>query len=287
MELWKSGNYYHHHQQQHFGMVIILREQNFNTNSFRCDMDQQQQQDRQLRELHVEEGIQLHQHHHEDYHHHHHHLQEEESQLQRAAGLYWKMTGGLVLTSGLLFGSCVFCKLVTTRDVLLALLATLLLWSAVTLLTTFRADLDLTGPSFLNGCLTPLLLFILYLLLWLGYCRCRSSSPPGHQHHHHHHQTPSNSPPPVDFEQHLIMVTVIEVVIVLSIVLIISQWLSGRSRHLLTIVASCRPYSLLLLFWCLLLLEALLLLLVIFIRRQTSSPSDHHHHHQHHTASAS
>ncbi|KAH9393059.1 hypothetical protein TYRP_006164 [Tyrophagus putrescentiae] len=152
-------------------MVIILREQNFNINSFRCDMEQQQQ-DRQLRELHVEEGIQLHQHHHEDYHHHHHHhhLQEEETQLQRAAaGLYWKMTGGLVLTSGLLFGSCVFCKLVTTRDVLLALLATLLLWSAVTLLTTFRTDLDLTGPSFLNGCLTPLLLFILYLLLWLGY----------------------------------------------------------------------------------------------------------------------
>lgn len=108
-------------------------------------------------------------------------------------------------------------KLVTTRDVLLALLATLLLWSAVTLLTTFRADLDLTGPSFLNGCLTPLLLFILYLLLWLGYCRCRSSSPPGHQHHHHHHQTPSNSPPPVDFEQHLIMVTALEVVIVLSV----------------------------------------------------------------------
>ncbi|KAH9393060.1 hypothetical protein TYRP_006165 [Tyrophagus putrescentiae] len=85
------------------------------------------------------------------------------------------------------------------------------------------------------------------------------------------------------------MVTALEVVIVLSIVLIISQWLSGRSRHLLTIVASCRPYSLLLLFWCLLLLEALLLLLVIFIRRQTSSSSDHHHHHnyQHHPASAS
>ena len=88
-------------------MVIILQEQNFNINSFCCDMEQQQQQqqqDRQLRELHVEEGIQLHQH--EDYH--HHHLQEEETQLQRSAGLYWKMTGGLVLTSGLFFGSCVF-----------------------------------------------------------------------------------------------------------------------------------------------------------------------------------